>query len=81
MPTIANVTLDRTVLTQVTYRLPPLPDALLNDSTGKSESLTAFSTDELKAIGEVWTQGLIDHAADIKRREDTNPVRPVEPQP
>ncbi len=75
MAILANVTLDRTVLTQVTYRLPELPDALLNDTTGKSESLTAFSTDELKAIGLAWTDALVGHAADLKRREDTTPVR------
>ena len=79
MPVITTVALDRTIVTQATYRLPPLPNALLNDATGKSESLTAFTADELRAIGAVWTQGLIDHAADIKRREDTNPVRTVTP--
>lgn len=64
---ISAITLTRTTTEQTRYRIPDVPDALLDQDTNKSVSLSAFSDDELKEVGRVWTLALLDRATAIRR--------------
>jgi len=75
MPNV-TIVIERTITNTLEFELPKLPDALLNLLTGRSASIAGFSDDELRQIGETWTNALIDHADALRRAQNTDPVRP-----
>ena len=57
-----------TVEHKVEYRLPILPNFICVPDGGKSVDVASFTDDQLREIGQIWTEALIRKAQ--KRRHD-----------